>query len=198
MDQKAKADAGKFRPTLVPTEMIEAVAVIRGYGVAKYPDGGPDNWRQVEKERYRDAAYRHWLAYLKDPHGRDPESGLPHLWHCACNIAFLCSLENMDEEKETPAEDLEEPPAEAQAPEEGSKEEDTPDSQEKPAEDEPEDEGDEEVVARMQEANSSRLKLDVGKIKALRNAGWTIKSIADEMNVSATAIRARLKDMGMV
>ena len=198
MDQKAKADAGKFRPTLVPTEMIEAVAVIRGYGVAKYPDGGPDNWRQVEKERYRDAAYRHWLAYLKDPHGRDPESGLPHLWHCACNIAFLCSLEDMNEVEEIPAEDPAELPAEAQAPEECSEEEGTTDCKEKTADDEPEDEGDEEVVARMQEANSSRLKLDVGKIKALRNAGWTIKSIADEMNVSATAIRARLKDMGMV
>lgn len=27
----------------------------------------------------------------------DEESGFPHLWHLACNIAFLCEL---DKEKE--------------------------------------------------------------------------------------------------
>lgn len=95
-DQTAKADNGKLRLTLVPPEIIEAVAVIRGYGVSKYPNGGVDNWKQVEKERYRDAAYRHFLAYLREPGGMDSESGLPHLWHCVCNFAFLCSLETAD------------------------------------------------------------------------------------------------------
>jgi hypothetical protein len=32
------------------------------------------------------------LAYLDDPEGLD-ESGLPHLWHLATNIAFLIALE---------------------------------------------------------------------------------------------------------
>lgn len=95
-DQTAKADNGKLRLTLVPPEIIEAVAVIRGYGVNKYPNGGVDNWKQVEKERYRDAAYRHFLAYLREPGGMDSESGLPHLWHCVCNFAFLCALETAD------------------------------------------------------------------------------------------------------
>lgn len=45
-------------------------------------------------DRYRDAAYRHFMAYLDDPQGVDAESGLPHLWHLACNIAFLCELED--------------------------------------------------------------------------------------------------------
>lgn len=53
----------------------------------KYHD--PENWRSVEPQRYRDALYRHWLAYLEDPGGVDEESGLPHLWHLACNAAFL-------------------------------------------------------------------------------------------------------------
>ena len=53
----------------------------------------PDNWKKVEIGRFRDAAYRHWLAYLDDPGGVDPESGYPHLWHCACNIAFLIEME---------------------------------------------------------------------------------------------------------
>lgn len=91
--QAMKADAGKLRLTLVPRKIIRAIAKIRMYGNAKYPEGGPDNWKHVEVERYRDAAFRHWLAYLDDPGGRDAESGLPHLWHLACNIAFLCEME---------------------------------------------------------------------------------------------------------
>ena len=88
--QEAKADAGKHRPTLVPVSLIEAVASIREYGVAKYHD--PDNWKKVELQRYKDAAYRHWLAYIKGEK-LDPESGLPHLHHCACNLAFLIEME---------------------------------------------------------------------------------------------------------
>lgn len=93
LDQTAKADAGKIRPTLVPTEAIRAIAVIRGYGNAKYPQGGEDNWKRVEPQRYRDALYRHLLAYVDDPHGVDEESGYPHLWHLITNAAFLCELE---------------------------------------------------------------------------------------------------------
>lgn len=92
-DQKAKADAGKVRPTLVPVGAINAVAAIREYGCRKYHD--PDNWKKVEPQRYKDAAYRHWLAYL-DGEKNDPESGLPHLWHLACNIAFLIEMERSD------------------------------------------------------------------------------------------------------
>ena len=47
----------------------------------------------MEVERYRDAAYRHFMAYLDEPDGMDQESGLPHLWHLACNICFLIELE---------------------------------------------------------------------------------------------------------
>lgn len=90
-DQSAKTDAGKIRPTLVPPALIEAVAAVREYGCSKYHD--PDNWRRVEPQRYRDAAYRHWLAYLKNPEACDLESGLPHLWHLACNAAFLIEME---------------------------------------------------------------------------------------------------------
>lgn len=87
----AKADQGKPRPTLVPPSLIRAVATVREYGCYKYHD--PENWRRVEAQRYRDALYRHWLAYLDDPGGVDEESGLPHLWHLACNAAFLIELD---------------------------------------------------------------------------------------------------------
>jgi hypothetical protein len=95
-DQSAKADAGKLQLTLVPRQIIRCIAVIRMYGNRKYHD--PENWKQVSKERYRDAAFRHFLAYLDDPRGRDAESGLPHLWHLACNIAFLCEMEEFKDE----------------------------------------------------------------------------------------------------
>lgn len=93
-DQNAKADAGKARLSLVPSEIIRCIARVREYGVEKYSD--PENWRKVEPERYRDAMYRHLLAYIDDPQGVDEESGLPHLWHLATNVAFLCDMEKVD------------------------------------------------------------------------------------------------------
>lgn len=93
-DQDAKADAGKLRLTLVPRKIIKDIARVRMYGTEKYHD--PDNWKRVEIERYKDAAFRHFLAYLDDSHGVDEESGLPHLWHLATNVAFLCDLEDED------------------------------------------------------------------------------------------------------
>lgn len=94
-DQLIKADGGKPKLSLVPTEIIKDIARIREYGCKKYPEGGPNNWRLVEPERYRDAAFRHLLAYIEDPEGLDEESGFPHLWHLACNVAFLCELEKI-------------------------------------------------------------------------------------------------------
>lgn len=90
-DQTAKADKGKPRLSLVPTEIINCIARVREYGVTKYVD--VDNWKRVEVERYRDALFRHLIAYINDPKSVDEESGLPHLWHCATNCAFLCELE---------------------------------------------------------------------------------------------------------
>ena len=90
-NQDVKADAGKPRITLVPRRIIWDIAAVREYGCRKYKD--PENWKRVEPQRYRDALMRHLLAYLDDPDSVDAESGLPHLWHAACNIAFLCDLE---------------------------------------------------------------------------------------------------------
>lgn len=88
----AKDDAGKRKLSLVPRNIIWDIAAIREYGTEKY--GDPENWKNVEPQRYRDAAFRHFLKYLDDPSGVDEESGLPHLWHLACNIAFLCEMED--------------------------------------------------------------------------------------------------------
>lgn len=80
--------------TLVPVGVINAIRKVRFYGLKKYKD--PDNWKQVETERYRDAAFRHFLSYLDSPNGVDEESGLPHLWHLATNIAFLCERDGRE------------------------------------------------------------------------------------------------------
>lgn len=91
-NQEIKADAGKPQLTLVPTQILTDIAYVRMYGVKKY--GKKESWKSVEIERYRDAMFRHMLAYLNDPQGVDEESGLPHLSHLACNVAFLCELEH--------------------------------------------------------------------------------------------------------
>ena len=87
-----KADQGKAQLTLVPRRILFDIARIREYGTRKYHD--PDNWKQVESKRFQDAMMRHMCAYLDDPQGVDEESGLPHLWHLACNVAFLCEIED--------------------------------------------------------------------------------------------------------
>ena len=89
--QEAKADAGKERLTLVPMQIIFDIAKVREFGNAKY--GSSDNWKRVEPERYREAAFRHFLKYIDDPLGVDEESGLPHRFHLECNLAFLAEME---------------------------------------------------------------------------------------------------------
>ena len=71
-------------------EILNAIARVREYGNRKYKS--PDNWKNVEPQRYIDATLRHMVAFVNDPKSVDEESGLPHLWHIACNVAFLVSL----------------------------------------------------------------------------------------------------------
>lgn len=94
-EQEAKSDGGKPRPSLVPSAMIDGVMRVREFGTARY--GDPDNWRNVDAERYHDALLRHILAMWEDWKAVDPDSGMPHLWHAACNIAFL--MQYMEDEK---------------------------------------------------------------------------------------------------
>ena len=88
--QESKSDAGKPHPSYVPVALIEGVMAVREMGTKKY--GDPDNWKQVEPERYHQAMLRHILAAWNDPYKIDPESGLPHIAHVATNIAFLLEM----------------------------------------------------------------------------------------------------------
>jgi len=97
--QQAKADEGKADFTLVPTAIFYEIEKVRQYGNKKYHD--PDNWRQVSKERYFKAMLRHVLACWNDMEKIDEESGLMHLSHIGCNLAFIMQLikEEKDEER---------------------------------------------------------------------------------------------------
>lgn len=91
-DQNVKADEGKLRLSLVPTEAIRGIARVRMYGITKYPEGGPDNWKRVEPERYLDAALRHLLDAVDDLESKDDESGLHSVDHALTDLAFLSAL----------------------------------------------------------------------------------------------------------
>ena len=93
LEPPAKDDASKPRLSLVPTQIMFDIAEVREYGCRKYPDGGPNNWKRVEVERYREAAFRHFLRYIDNPDGVDEESGILHRKHVECNLAFLAAME---------------------------------------------------------------------------------------------------------
>lgn len=85
-----KHDGDKLRLDLLSPEIIEAVGAVMTYGAKVYGEG---NYKKVEPKRYRAALMRHICKWLKDPHGTDEDSGLPHLHHIACNVAFLLELD---------------------------------------------------------------------------------------------------------
>lgn len=89
-DQTAKADAGKPDLTLVPTQIVYEIEKIRRYGTEKY--GDRDNWKRVSIDRYWQATLRHILQAWDDIGSVDEESGLLHISHAACNIAFILEL----------------------------------------------------------------------------------------------------------
>lgn len=82
-----KDDQEKNRLDLIEPEFIEGVGKVLTFGADKYE---PNNWQKVEdaKDRYYAAAMRHLMAWRKGER-EDPESGLSHLDHVACNIMFL-------------------------------------------------------------------------------------------------------------
>ena len=95
-DQSAKADAGKPRLSLVPMQIVWDIERIRSFGNMKYKD--PDNWKTVEPERHFEAFLRHVVKAWDGDHMQiDPESGLLHLAHAACDLSFFLAL--MEENK---------------------------------------------------------------------------------------------------
>lgn len=82
-----KFDGGKLRWSLLPWKGVEWIVRVMEYGAMKYSAHG---WRHLPdaKERYLEALTRHMVEIHKG-NIIDPESGLPHLAHVACNAVFL-------------------------------------------------------------------------------------------------------------
>ncbi|WP_292363074.1 dATP/dGTP diphosphohydrolase domain-containing protein [Mesorhizobium sp.] len=94
-NQEFKADGGKLLPSLLlegmPRALLLIVAVL-SYGAQKYE---AHSWKRVEEYRYKDAKLRHMFDELAGLGITDPESGLLHLAHEACNILFLLEMKLM-------------------------------------------------------------------------------------------------------
>lgn len=91
-DQGIRHDQGKLRMDLVPPEFIKAVATILTFGI-EVEGYSPENWRKgLAFSRVTGSLKRHLNSHDL---GEliDETSGYPHLWHAACNIAFLIGYE---------------------------------------------------------------------------------------------------------
>lgn len=89
MEQGQKFDSGKPQWLLLLGAAIglEGVLKVLEFGAKKYK---ADSWQQVPdgERRYTEALIRHQVAIAKGEF-LDPESGLPHAWHVACNAIFI-------------------------------------------------------------------------------------------------------------
>lgn len=85
-----KFDGDKPRYDLIPPEALDGLARVLTYGAAKY---APRNWEKgMNWGRVFGAAMRHLWAWWRGEH-KDPETGMSHLWHAQCCIAFLIAYE---------------------------------------------------------------------------------------------------------
>src|SRR5258708_2505586 len=85
-----KMDANKIRADLLPVSFLIGVAEILTAGAKKYSDR---NWELGMKwSRPYGACLRHLFKWWSGEK-LDPDSGQSHLWHAACNLAFLIEYE---------------------------------------------------------------------------------------------------------
>lgn len=86
-----KFDKDKPRISLIPQTALEQEARVLMFGAIKY---GLHNWRSgTEWTRFIDASLRHIYAFANGEN-IDPETGINHLAHARCSLAFL--LEYID------------------------------------------------------------------------------------------------------
>ena len=90
MGEGRKDDGGKARHDLIPPELPDAVAQVLAFGASKY---GERNWEKgMNWGRPFAALMRHMWAWWRGE-ANDTETGMSHLWHAACCIAFLIAFE---------------------------------------------------------------------------------------------------------
>jgi hypothetical protein len=85
-----KDDSEKNRVDLLPFDALEEVAKVLTFGARKYADR---NWEKgMGWMRIFGGVMRHTWAWCRGEN-TDPESGLPHLAHAACDVLFLLTYE---------------------------------------------------------------------------------------------------------
>ena len=81
-----KYDSEKPQLDLIPAEAVIELGKVLTFGQSKY---GRANWANgIESSRLLSAAFRH-LQQFNGGEDLDPESGLSHVSHAMCNLAFL-------------------------------------------------------------------------------------------------------------
>jgi len=85
-----KFDNNKPQLDLVPSSLIDAVGDILTMGAKKYT---AQNWRKGLKYTRVIAALMRHLNAWREGDSIDKESGKSHMWHVACNVAFLIEFE---------------------------------------------------------------------------------------------------------
>jgi len=86
MSEGLKFDKDKLRMDLVPTTAIKAIAQVCGHGAAKYDEY---NWAGgIAFSRIYAATLRHLIDWWEGKDD-DGESGINHIKHAICNLAFL-------------------------------------------------------------------------------------------------------------
>lgn len=84
-----KHDGGKPMMGLISSKFLIGLAKVLTFGAGKY---AAHNWRKgFVLSRPYDALQRHLTAW-NDGEDLDPESGLNHLDHAACELMFLREL----------------------------------------------------------------------------------------------------------
>lgn len=94
-DGNVKFDNDKVRLELLPQRALFEVGKVMTLGAEKY---GPDNWTRKEgssTRRYAGAFLRHFNAYYRGD-DYDPETGLLHTAHMACNALFMLEAQLQD------------------------------------------------------------------------------------------------------
>lgn len=89
-EQAVKHDADKAPWDLLPHEAVNGMLQVLAFGRQKYD---AHNWRKgMAWSRFIAAAYRHLTAFLAGD-DIDDESGLPHIDHLMCCVAFLSTYQ---------------------------------------------------------------------------------------------------------
>lgn len=107
MKKAVRHNQDKTRFDLIPPCFIREVAEVFTFGAKKY---SPENWKGFtpeQQEEIKASLLRHIYAYLEGEE-LDPESGLSHLAHAGCNLAFLSYFKNQNEEANMNAVELNE------------------------------------------------------------------------------------------